>query len=80
MHSPCFVFFDYFIKSWVLLLPQVDNLAGLGILVRCLVSLKGPLLGLRQFLAIESLLKMAKNTFYLIFKALFILEICSFLL
>ena len=34
--------------------------------------------GLRQFLAIESPLKMMKNTFYLILKALFILKIFKF--
>ena len=40
---------------------------------------KGPLLGLRQFLTIENSLKVMKNAFYFILKALFILEILSFL-
>ena len=41
--------------------------------------LKGPPSGLRQFLTTESLLKMMKNTFYFMLKALFFLEIFSFL-
>ena len=40
---------------------------------------KGPLLGLRQFLTIENSLKVMKNAFYFILKALFILETLSFL-
>ena len=41
--------------------------------------LQGPLSGLRQFLTIESPLKMMKNTFYFMLKVLFVLEISTFL-
>ena len=41
--------------------------------------LKGALLGLRQFLTIESPLKMVKNVFYFTLKALFALKIFKFL-
>ena len=40
--------------------------------------LKGPLSELRQFLAIEYPLKMMKNAFYAILRALFVLEIFTF--
>ena len=40
---------------------------------------KGTLSGLKQFLAVESPLKMMKNTFYFILKALFVLKIFKFL-
>ena len=40
---------------------------------------KGPLFGLRQFLTTESPLKIIKNAFYFILKALLILEIFTFL-
>ena len=40
---------------------------------------KGPLLGLRQFLTIGNPLKMIKNAFYFMLKALFVPEIFSFL-
>ena len=40
---------------------------------------KGPLSNLKQVLAIESNLKMMKNTFYFMWKALLILEILTFL-
>ena len=40
---------------------------------------KGALSGLRQFLAIESPLKMMKNAFYFTSKALFVLKIFTFL-
>ena len=40
---------------------------------------KGPLSSLRQFLRTESSLKMMKNAFYFMLKALFILEIFTFL-
>ena len=43
------------------------------------VIVKGALSGLRQFLAIESPLKMMKNTFYFTSKALFVLKIFKFL-
>ena len=39
------------------------------------LSFKGALSGLRQFLEIESPLKMMKNTFYFTSKALFVLKI-----
>ena len=42
-------------------------------------SLKGPLSGLRPFLAFENPLKMMKNAFYFTSKALFALEIFKFL-
>ena len=42
-------------------------------------QLKSPLSGLRQFLAIERPLKIMKNHFYFVFKALFVLEIFTFL-
>ena len=42
-------------------------------------KLKGALSGLRQFLATESPLKMMKNVFYFISKALFVLKIFKFL-
>ena len=41
--------------------------------------LKGPLSGLRQFLATESPLKMMKKAFYSMSKALFVLKIFKFL-
>ena len=41
--------------------------------------IKSTLSGLRQFLAIESTLKMMKNVFYFTSKALFILKIFKFL-
>ena len=43
------------------------------------LEVKGALAGLRQFLAIGSPLKMIKNTFYFILKALFVLRIFKFL-
>ena len=43
------------------------------------ISFKGSLLGLRQFLSSESPLKTMKNVFYFMLKALFVLEIFSFL-
>ena len=43
------------------------------------LQLKGPLSGLRQFLTTESPLKMIKNVFYFMLKALFVLEIFQFL-
>ena len=42
-------------------------------------QLKKPLSGLRQFLAIERPLKIMKNHFYFMFKALFVLKIFTFL-
>ena len=42
-------------------------------------SIKGALSGLKQFLVTESPLKMMKNAFYFISKALFILKIFKFL-
>ena len=42
-------------------------------------SLKGPFSGLRQFPIIESPLKMIKNTFYFVLKALFVHEIFKLL-
>ena len=41
-------------------------------------KVKGALKGLRQFLAIEILLKMMKNAFYFTLKALFVLKILKF--
>ena len=41
-------------------------------------QIKGPLLGLRQFLTTESPLNMMKNNFYFILKALFVLKIFKF--
>ena len=43
------------------------------------MSFKGPLSGLRQFLTIKNPLKMMKNAFYFMLKALFFLEIPTFL-
>ena len=43
------------------------------------VSVKGAILGLRQFLATESSLKMMKNAFYFTLKALFVLKVFKFL-
>ena len=40
---------------------------------------KGSFSGLRQFLATESALKMTKNVFYFILKALLVLKILTFL-
>ena len=40
---------------------------------------KGPLSGLRQFLAIESTLKLMTDAFYFNLKALFVLKIFKFL-
>ena len=42
-------------------------------------QIKGPLLGLRQFLVTENPLKMMKNNFYFTLKALFVLKIFIFL-
>ena len=42
-------------------------------------KVKGALLGLRQFLATESSLKMMKDAFYFTSKALFVLKIFKFL-
>ena len=42
--------------------------------------LKGPHSGLRQFLTTKGLLKVMKNAFYFILKALFVLETFSSLL
>ena len=44
------------------------------------VTFKGPLLSLRHFLTTESHLKMVKNAFYFMLKALFVLEILIFCL
>ena len=41
--------------------------------------IKGPVSGMRQFLAIESPLKAIKNAFYFMLKALFVLKIFKFL-
>ena len=41
--------------------------------------IKGPVSGMRQFLAIESPLKALKNAFYFMLKALFVLKIFKFL-
>ena len=41
--------------------------------------IKGLLLGLRQFLANESSLKMMRNAFYFMLKALFVLKIFTIL-
>ena len=42
-------------------------------------NLKGPLLGLRPFLATERSVKMMKNAFYITLKPLFVLKIFKFL-
>ena len=42
-------------------------------------AIKGSLSGLKQFLATEGLLRMTKNAFYFIIKALFILKVFKFL-
>ena len=44
-----------------------------------LVAMKCPLFGLRQFLTIESSLKIMKNPFYFVLKALFALKVFTFL-
>ena len=52
----------------------------LSFLIKCdKPELKGALSGLRQFLAIESHLKVMKNAFYFTSKALFVLKILKFL-
>ena len=43
------------------------------------VLFKGPFLGLRQFLAAESPLKVMKNALYFMLKAVFVCKIFSFL-
>ena len=43
------------------------------------VILEGTISGMRQFLAIESPLKMTKNTFYFTSKSFFVLKIFQFL-
>ena len=43
------------------------------------LNFKGALLGLRQFFATESRLKMMENVFYYILKALFVIKIFKFL-
>ena len=52
-------------------------LTALGIPIR--LDFKGALSGLRQFLTIESPLKLIKNAFYFILKAIFVLKIFKFL-
>ena len=42
-------------------------------------TFKGPLLSLREFLTIESPLKMMKSTFYFIIKVIFLLDIFTIL-
>ena len=42
--------------------------------------IKGSFSGLREFLTIENPLKIMKNAFYFMLKALFVLEIFTFLL
>ena len=44
-----------------------------------LATLKGPFLGLRQFLTTDSSLKLMANVFYFMLKALFVLKIFTFL-
>ena len=51
----------------------------LDALLDSLSGFKGALLGLRQFLATESPLKMMKNAFYFLSKALFVLKVFKFL-
>ena len=51
---------------------------GTMMLSKCAIFI-GALSGLRQFLATESPLKMMKNVFYFISKALFVLKIFEFL-
>ena len=46
--------------------------------IKC-IAFKDALSGLRLFLATESTLKMMKNVFYFISKALFVLKIFKFL-
>ena len=48
-------------------------------LLLLLNEFKGPLSGLRQFLTTRSPLKMMKNAFYYVLKALFVLKIFTFL-
>ena len=43
------------------------------------ITVKGTLLGLRQFLATESPLKMMKNAFYFTLRTRFVLKIFQFL-
>ena len=43
------------------------------------LMLKGPILGLGQFLTIESPLKKKRNAFYFMLRALFVLEVFTFL-
>ena len=51
-----------------------------SLLLTCLkLYIKGAFSGLIQLLATESSLKMIKNTFYFILKALFVLKIFKFL-
>ena len=47
--------------------------------IRSYKNLKGPVLGLRQFLTTEILLRSMKNDFYFMLKTLFVLEIFPFL-
>ena len=46
---------------------------------KIIFCVKGTLLGLRQFLATESLLKRMKNAFCITLKALFVIKIFEFL-
>ena len=43
------------------------------------LMLKGPILGLRQFLTIEIPLKIMEDAFYFMLRALFVLEVFTFL-
>ena len=47
--------------------------------IKEMISVKGALSGLKQFLSNENPLKMMKNAFYFILKALFVLKIFEFL-
>ena len=68
------LFDKHFLKTQDKKVPERKNLKFF-----LLDTFKGPPSDLRQFLTIESPLKMIKNAFYFMIKALFVLEIFTFL-
>ena len=74
---------DHVIEAWRLDLAAVDKKRTTCKIIDFAVPgdsrIKGALSGLRQFLTIESTLKMIKNAFYFTSKALFDLTIFKFL-
>ena len=71
------ILFDFFISISTLSFYDITQ-SNFSLMIQCF-PIKGVLSGLRQFMAIESPLKMMKKAFYFISKALFVLKIFKFL-